>query len=104
MKRLLSLLVVLGLLLACAACGAEPTPVEKCRQKAVSIGEQLLDYEITADEAVELLDSLIVPEVEGINPVSLSADIAALAFSIRTESSYEQIQRKVEYIRTAIYE
>lgn len=102
MKRLFSLLVVLCLLLACVACG-ELEPIEKCRQKAVSIGEQFLDFELTADEAVELLDSLIVPETEGNGQIYLRADIAALAFKIRTESSYESIQSDVDSIRTATY-
>ena len=104
MTRLLSLVVVLCLLVTLASCGAELTPIEKCQQKVVSIGEAYLNYDITSAEAIEQLDSLRVPETEGHGQLSLEVDIAALSFAIRTEASYASIERKIDSIRKYTYE
>ena len=103
-KMILGLRALVLLLSACS----EPTPIEKCQQKAVSIGEQYLNYEITEDEAVAQLKSLRVPETEGSGQLSLQVDINYLAFIIGKElggkASYEEIKEKVEWIRTSTYE
>lgn len=104
MKRLLLLLMALCVLLSCVACGKELTPIEKCRQKAVSIGEAFLNYEITEEEAIEQLESLKVPETEGDGGFMLQADINALAFAIRIDKPYEDIESKIELIRNYTYE
>lgn len=103
MKKVFLLLLVLCMLFSVAGCG-ELTPIEKCQQRAVRIGEQFLNYEITEDEAVEQLESLRVPETEGTGQFELEADIASLAFKIRIESSYEDISNKIELIRNDKYE
>lgn len=103
MKKIL-LFLALCTLFSLTACSDEPTPIEKCQQKAVSIGEQFLDFEITEAEAVELLESLRVPETEGNGHISLDADISSLAFKIRLDSTYEEIKEEVEWIRNYTYE
>jgi hypothetical protein len=87
-----------------SAC-SEPTPIEKCQQKAVSIGEQYLNYESTGAEAREQLDSIKVPETEGGGHVRLRSHISTLAFMIGSQdASYEEIEKRVEWLRTGTYE
>ena len=105
MKRLFCLLAALCLLETLASCGAELTPIEKCQQKVVSIGEAYLNYDITAKEAREQLSSIRVPETEGNGQRYLEADISALSFYLAlTDSTYQQIEKKVEFIRDFTYE
>lgn len=103
MKKTFLLLIALVLLLS-ACSEPELSPIEKCQQKAVSIGEQFLNYEITEDEAVEQLHSLKAPETEGGGQLFLDVDIGYLAFLILQENStYEEIKEKVEWIRSRDY-
>ena len=105
MKKLISLLLALCLFLSLTACGTEPTPIEKCQQKVVSIGEAYLNYEITAAEAKEQLNSIRVPETEGDGRLSLEVDKNYLAFIIaKYGSTYAEIEEKVESIRNRTYE
>ena len=105
MKRLFCLLASLCLLLTLVACGTELTPIEKCQQKVVSIGEAFLNYEITGAEAREQLNSIRVPETEGGGQLSLEVDKDYLAFLIaKYDSSYEEIEERVEDIRESTYE
>ena len=107
MKKLLALLLAVCLLLALSACGLkkELTPIEKCQQKVVSIGEAYLNYEITATEAKEQLDSIRVPETEGNGQLYLSADKGYLGFLlVKYDSTYAEIKDRVEYIRDQTYE
>jgi predicted small lipoprotein YifL len=86
-------------------CGQkELEPIEKAQAKAVEIGEQYLNFEITAAEAKERLKSIKVPETEGNGQVYLDADIGHLAFIIaKQDSSYEDIKKKVERIASQDY-
>ena len=103
MQKLLCLFVALCLLVSLAGCAV--TPIEKCQQKAVSIGEAFLNYEITGKEAREQLDALVVPETEGNGQVYLKADIGYLAFIIaKVGASYAEIEDEVESIRNNTYE
>lgn len=102
MRKMLSLVVALCVLMSLAGCAA--TPIEKCQQKAVSIGEAFLNFEITKSEAIEQLDSLMVPETEGNGQLYLSGDIKMLAWDIRTNATYADIAEKVESIRNEKYE
>lgn len=93
--------VFLGVFLT--GCG-EDSPIEKAQKRAVEIGEQYLNYEITAAEAKEMLDSIVVPETEGNGQIYLSADIGALGFSIiRSDASYEDILLYIERLKTRDY-
>lgn len=104
MKKALLVLLALCVLLSVAAC-AEPTPIEKCQQKVVSIGEAFLNYEITGTEAREQLQAIVVPETEGNGQTYLKADKGYLAFIIaKQDASYEEIEERVESIRKATYE
>lgn len=110
MKKLLSVLLVVCLILTLPACGKEEredrlTPIERCQQKVVSIGEAYLNYEITAAEACEQLDSIKVPETEGNGQLFLEVDKNYLSFLILKQgSTYEEIRDEVESIRNATYE
>lgn len=109
MKKSLALLLAVCVLLSLSACDKETkkelTPIEKCQQKVVSIGEAYLNYEITAAEAREQLDSIKVPETEGDGQLSLEVDKNYLSFLIlKQDSTYAEIEKKVESIRKYTYE
>lgn len=95
--------LVFTIILALSLTGCEASPLEKAQSRAVEIGEQYLNYEITASEARELLDDILVPETEGNGQLALQCDIDALSFAILQGKSYEDIQEKVESIRESNY-
>ena len=104
MKKAFIFLLVLCMLFSLAGCG-ELTPIEKCQQRAVSIGERFLNYEITGKEARELLNDLKAPETEGNGQLYLDVDIGYLAFIIaKQDSTYAEIEKQVEDIRNSTYE
>lgn len=85
-------------------CNTEDKALKKAQKRAVEIGEQFLDYELTAAEAKELLGSIVVPETEDNGQLALQCDIDYLSFAIgRVDASYEEIQEKVEYIKERNY-
>ncbi len=85
-------------------CSAEDRALKKAQKRAVKIGEQFLDYELTAAEAKEQLASIVVPETEDNGTVYLSADIAYLSFIIgNRNATYEDIKEKVKYIKERDY-
>ena len=87
-----------------AGCSAEDRALKTAQKRAVEIGEQFLDYELTAAEAVEMLDDILVPETEDNGQLALQCDIDALSFAIgRVHASYEDIQDKVEAIKDREY-
>ena len=102
MKTVIALLIVLLLLIG---CGSEPTPIDKAQARAVEIGEQFLDYEITGTEARELLQAIKVPETEtGVGQTYLQADINYLAFIIaKKDSTYTEIQERIDQLSSNDY-
>ena len=102
MKKVIALLLIAATLLSLlTGCGAkELSPIEKAQARAVEIGEQYLNFEITGTEARKLLDDIKVPEVEtGNGQVYLSADIGYLAFIIaKQDSTYEEIEERIRQI------
>lgn len=107
MKKIFVLFILLAALLTLVGCNAEKElePIEKAQAKVVEIGRQYLDYEITAAEAEEMLDSVKVPETEsGKGTIYLSADRSALRFLIvKSDSTYAEIEEKVEWIASRDY-
>lgn len=107
MKKVIVAIVSMALLLGLfVGCGEkELTPIEKAQARAVEIGEQFLNFEITGAEAREMLNGIKVPAVEsGNGQIYLTADISALAFIIaKQDSTYEQIKEKVEWIASRDY-
>lgn len=113
MKKILLMAVVFALLLSLVGCGSDKptTAIDKCRNKVVEIGQQFLDYEITADEAKEQLNSIIVPETEtGRGSTSLRADIGMLVFMIldaknpySNDYTYDDIAERVSRISDTDY-
>lgn len=104
MKKLFAVIIIattlLGLL---GGCGGK-APIEKAQAKAVEIGRQYLDYEITGKEAREQLQAIKVPETEGNGQVYLEADIAYLAFIIaKSDSTYAEIEKRVDSIEAQDY-
>lgn len=111
MKKIISVILCLALLLPCLLGCAEKQPIEKAQERAVEIGEQYLDYEITAKEAMEKLDSISVPEAEGYEygKTFLEGDISALYLLISRQDStmakvtWEEIKEKVDWIKNRDY-
>lgn len=106
MKRFFAVIILAATLLSLlGGCGKkELTPIEKAQARAVEIGEQYLNFEITGKEARELLNGIRVPETEGNGQVYLKGDIGALAFIIaKQDSSYEDIKKKVDWIAERDY-
>ncbi len=106
MRKIFTVIILAATLLSLlSGCGQkELEPIEKAQAKAVEIGQQYLDYEITAKEAKEMLDSIKVPETEGNGQLYLDADIGALAFQIISQNgTYEKIKEKVDWIESQDY-
>ena len=104
MKKLFAVITLAATLLSLLAGCGEKEPIEKAQAKAVEIGEQFLDFEITGKEARELLNGIKVPETEGNGQVYLDADIGYLAFIIaKRDSSYDEIKEKVDWIKSRDY-
>lgn len=108
MKKLLSVLLVVCLVLTLPACGKEEekelTPIEKCQRRAVSVGDAYLDFELTAKEAKEQLEAIDVPETEDLAHQLLATDIHYLIFLLsRQDPSYSKIEDKVESMRDKNY-
>lgn len=105
MKRLVSILlaVILAvmLMLTFSAC-KEKTQYEKARDKAVEIAEQYLDYELTASEAVERLESIAIPSEDYYCYTVLSADISALAWDIN-HTDFDGVKRQIEIMNFDSY-
>lgn len=106
-KRLIALLCAVLILVSLVGCGEkekELAPIEKVQARAAEIGQQFLDGELTEAEAKEKLESLRVPEAEGCDSLGLQCDIDALVFNIcKRGSTYEDVQRKVDWIKSANY-
>lgn len=107
MKKFLAITTVAASLLTLfVGCGAEAEakrelrPIEKAQARAVSIGEQYLDYEISASEAKALLEDIVVPEMEvGDGQLYLRIAIRYLANIIgRPETTYQDIEKEVKEI------
>lgn len=107
MRKIFAIIALAATLLSLlCGCGAdkELEPIEKAQAKAVEIGQQYLDFEITAKEAKEMLDSIKVPETDGSGQLALDVDISYLSFIIgKQDSTYKEIKEKVEYIASQDY-
>lgn len=107
MRKIFAIIVLAATLLSLlCGCGADADlePIEKAQAKAVEIGQQYLDFELTEKEAKEKLDSIKVPETEGEGQLYLEYDIKYLASCIDNQySSYEDIREKVESIASYDY-
>ena len=98
----LTVVLILGL------CSCEKTQIEKAQDKIVEIGEQFLNYELTANEAEEKLDSIVIPETEGNGSLHLSVNkdtLSLLILKTKTNSAtFEEIQDKINYIKNSDFE
>ena len=86
----------------------EKTQLEKAQDKIVEIGEKFLNYELTASEAHEKLDSVIVPTGEGLGFSNLDTSKDYLSFlilkSINGRSTFEEIEKQITSIKETDYE
>ncbi len=91
-------------------CGKDKTQIQKAQDKIVEIGEQFLDYELTADEAQEKLESIIIPESEIYENAKLylECDRDSLVYYIVEAKSgigdYKSIKEKLNSIKKCNYE
>ena len=102
MKKVFCAVLVAVLLVSLlVGCGSkELTPIEKAQARAVEIGEQYLNFEITGAEASKLLKAIKVPEVEsGDGQRRLEIDISLLASAMTMSTfTYEDVEYKVTAI------
>lgn len=107
MRKIFAIIILTATLLGLlSGCGSkELEPIEKAQARAVEIGEQYLNYEITGTEARELLQSIKVPEVEsGNGQLYLNVDIDYLAYIIaKRDSTYAEIKERVDQIASSDY-
>lgn len=101
MKRTVVLFLTVILVLSISGC-KEKTQYEKARDKAVEIAGQYLEYEITASEAVERLESIAIPKEDDYCYTILSADINALIWDIN-HSDFDGVSRKIEIMNYDSY-
>lgn len=97
MKRIIAVMIVIMLVLTLFGC-EEKTQYEKARDRAVEIAKQYLDYEITADEAIDKLKSIAIPKQDDYCYTILSADISALVFYI-TLSDFEGVNGRIDVMQ-----
>ena len=102
MRKYIALLCALLIALGLAGCGK--SPIDKVQDRAVEIGEQFLDGELTKAEAREKLDSLMVPETEGTGQITLQNDINHLRFTIgKNDSTYDDVKYEIDHIAARNY-
>ena len=99
-------LIMIVCTLSLVAC-KEKTQIEKAQDRIVEIGKQYLNYELTADEAKEKLDSIIIPDIEGNEDLYLTVDRDALSYYITkskvSRSSLSDVEKQLENIRNQKY-
>lgn len=87
---------------------SEKSQIEKAQEKIVEIGEQFLNYELTADEAIDKLNSVIVPSGNGAGFLSLDSNKDYLSYLIlkskNGHATLEDITEKVTEIKKSNYE
>lgn len=107
MRKFFAVITLAAALLSLlGGCGEkELEPIEKAQAKAVEIGQQYLDFEITGKEAAEMLGGINVPKPEGGNgQTALKSDISALClYLLDPNGDYDKIQKKVDYIESRDY-
>ena len=105
MKRFIALCcLVAALLCLFSGCAKELEPIEKAQARAVEIGRQYLDFELTEAEAKEKLDSIKVPETSGNGQLYLDVDIGYLSFIIgKNDATYEDVKYEVDKIESRDY-
>lgn len=107
MKKGFIILLIGVTIFTFGGCG-EKSQIEKARDKIVEIGEQFLDYELTADEAKERLDSVIVPGGDGLGFSSLDTNKDFLSYLIlkskNGRATFEEIAEKITDIKENNYE
>lgn len=110
MKKIILVALIITLLLSTLA-GCSSTPIEQARDQAVEIGRNYLEYKITADEAIQRLNSIVVPQTEkGVATILLQGDIAALTLEltfIKSSSSsadYNAVKEKIDSMEDKDYE
>lgn len=104
MKRFISFIISATIILSLfSACSS--SPLEKAQDKVVEIGNDFLDYKITAKEAIEKLDSIIVPKDDNLHGATvLECYISILrTMLLKVDSgfgdvSFEEISEKVDEI------
>lgn len=108
MKKSLIILLAGIIIFSFGGCGNEETQLQKAQNKIVEIGEQFLDYELTADEADEKLDSILVPTGEGMGFSSLERDKSYLSFLIikskNGNATFTEIEEEIKHIKESDYE
>ena len=107
MKKGVCFLLIGVVVFTFGGCG-EKSQIEKAQDKIVEIGEQFLNYELTADEASERLDSVVVPTGDGAGFSSLDTNKDFLSYLIlkskKGMSTFEEIEEKITDIKDTNYE
>jgi hypothetical protein len=98
MRKIFAVVIAAATLLSLLG-GCAKEPIEKAQAKVVEIGEQYLNFEITAAEAVEKLEAIKVPEAEGRGQDALETFRDGLVRRIEDpDTPYEEIKKEVDLI------
>lgn len=89
-------------------CGCRnKSQIEKAQEKIVTIGERFLDYELTIDDAVEQLDSIILPKTDGYGYLLLDSQKNYLTYLIiKSETNtfiFDEIKEEIQDIKQKNY-
>ena len=107
MKKGLIVLLIGLTVFTFGGCG-EKSQIEKAQDKIVEIGERFLEYELTADEARERLDSVLVPAGDGLGYSNLNTSKDFLSYLILKSkngmSTFEEIKEEITHIKETDYE
>lgn len=94
LKKIVTVILIFSLLITVSGCSK--SQIEKAQDKIVSIGEQFLNYELTADDAHKQLESIAIPTTEGNGGTYLTADKGHLEFLIISTKNNPNIFGKIE--------
>lgn len=107
MKKVFAILLAFVMIFSLCSCG-EKSQIRKAQDKIVEIGEQFLDYKLTADEAEDQLRGVVIPRGDGTGDELLIGDVWRLGvLVVQVENGYntfEDFEAQLEEIKKENYE
>ena len=100
-KVLITILTLIIILIGLTGC-SNSSPLDKARKRAIKIGEDYLNYEITNKEAIELLNDIIIPEDDNNDDLVIYICIRDLQENIENKN-YNGIIEEITTLRQYSY-